>query len=263
MSLDILVSLMNKIDKQRKESFNEDITIYDNFNKMYFFDNQRLRKIINESNAGKITLKLQDIEFMIDRMQKIIKKIEDNANLFLESQNDFIIDDITELSYLFSSYAFSIVNTYRAIFENYKVEGYDKKRKEIFDNGLHNIVHDILRNSTVHGKLYKTSWNIHYSIEPYSKNIFITFDKNVILENEKNKLNSKGKEYLLKCDKYVDVIQLFKDYIECVVLLYTWFADTIKKQYENDFNLYIKYINWINELEQKTADGLKKQMEKN
>ena len=94
-----------KLQEERKKNLDSDISIYSNFQKMYYYDNPKLREIIKNTVGGKIDLKLQDIDFIIERMDKIIFKINQISNDFLESHNEELMDDLTELSYLYSSYS--------------------------------------------------------------------------------------------------------------------------------------------------------------
>lgn len=150
--------------EERKKSCNNDISSYENFRNMYFFDNEKLKFIIEEQDAGKISSYLLDIEFMIKRMQKAIDNIQIFSNNYLESRDENFIKDISEYSFLFSSYAYAITNVYvEKCQKNFPINNFQDKIDELFNcDGFSNLVVGVIRNSSIHGKLYYPSWEVTY-----------------------------------------------------------------------------------------------------
>lgn len=246
-----------KLQEERKKNLDSDISIYSNFQKMYYYDNLKLREIIKNTVGGKIDLKLQDIDFIIERMDKIIFKINQISNDFLESHNEELMDDLTELSYLYSSYSLSIIDKYRAILKEFNIYNYDEKRKEIFGKDcIHDLI-TLIRNTSTHGKLYRVSWIISYDFYKGLKTINLTLEKKVLLQ-DKN-LKSSVKDYVLDL-KEIDIFLLYKNYLKKVKLMFTWFQNEINIQYEKEMIEFNKYNSRLKELDSQMIDGLNKQL---
>lgn len=247
-----------KLQEKRKKSLDSDISNYSNFQKMYFFDNSRLREIIKKTNGGKINLRLEDIDFIIKRMDKIIFKINKISNDFLESHNEELMDDLTELSYLFSSYAHSIIDTYRAILVKFELYNYNEKRKDIFESDcIHDLV-SLLRNSVVHGKLYRISWKISYNFIKGLKTINVGVQKEILLQNKNVKCSVK--EYLLNQKEEIDISEIYITYLEKIKIMFNWFKNEVNIQYEKEMMEFNKYNSWLKELDTQIINGLNKQL---
>lgn len=252
------LEIIKAIQEKRKKELDTDISIYENFNAMYFFDNARLRKIIESTDGAKINFKLQDIEFIIERLDKTIFKFETIGTQYLEIQDECLVDDFTEYCYLYSSYVSTIVDIYRYLEQNYQIQNNNLREKFFGDDGLgeHNIIHQVIRNSSLHGKLYKPSWSIHYTFEPHTKKITIILSKDSILTNRN--CNQKGKIYLERYSDDIDIIEIFKSYLEKVKMLFEVYKKIVYQQYENELSIYHRYENQLNELNQKIKNSLEK-----
>ncbi|MCG3678468.1 hypothetical protein L5F07_04270 [Aliarcobacter butzleri] len=247
-----------KLKNEFKENLDSDISIYSNFQKMYYYDNSKLREIIKKTNAGRINLILEDIDFIIKRIDKIIFKINQISNDFLESHNEELMHDLTELSYFYSSYSLSIVDKYRTIKKEFNIYNYDEKRKEIFGKDcLHDLI-TLVRNTSTHGKLYRVFRIISYNFDKDSKTIKLTLEKKFLLEDEN--LKSNVKEYLLNQKEEVDISEIYITYLEKIKIMFNWFKNEVDIQYEKEMIEFNKYNSWLKELDTQTIDGLNKQL---
>jgi len=248
--------IIKAIQESKKSALDEDISIYKNFEAMYFFDGAKLRQIIENTDGGRIYSKLKDIEFIIERLDKTIFKFETIGTQYLEIQDECLVDDFTEYCYLYSSYVSTIVDIYRYLEQNYQIQNNNLREKIFGDDGLgeHNIIHQVIRNSSLHGKLYKPSWSIHYTFEPHTKKITIILSKDSILTNRN--CNQKGKIYLERYSDDIDIIEIFKSYLEKVKMLFKVYKKIVYQQYENELSIYHRYENQLNELHQKIKDSL-------
>ena len=61
--------------------------------------------------------------------------------------------------------------------------------------------------------------------------------------------------------KEIDISLLYKNYLEKVKLMFTWFQNEINIQYEKEMIEFNKYNSWLKELDSQTIDGLNKQLE--
>lgn len=254
--------VIKAIQEKQKETLDTDISIYENFRAMYFFDGARLQEIINSTNGAKINSKLEDIEFMIQRMGKIIQKIEQAGNYYLEIKNESLVDDFIEYCYLYSAYAETIYHIYKYLEEKFAIKNDINQRNIILgDEGLgeENIVQKIIRNSSLHGKLYKPSSNVYFTFQPYSKRIEITLLKEAILSNKN--CNGKGKQYLEKHDRNINIVELFNSYLQKVKNFFEWYRATVYIQYNEELKLYDDYVSQLKALQQESINGLKKQRE--
>lgn len=248
--------VIKAIQEKQKEKLDTDISIYENFKAMYFFDGTRLHKIIESTDGAKINSKLQDIEFIIERLDKTIFKFETIGTQYLEIQDECLVDDFIECCYLYSSYVSTIVDIYRYLEQNYQIINNNLREKIFGDDGLgeHNIIHQVIRNSSLHGKLYKPSWSIHYTFQPHTKKITIILSKDSILTN--SNCNQRGKIYLERYSDNIDIIEIFKSYLEKVKMLFEVYKKTVNQQYKHELSIYHRYENQLNELHQKVKDSL-------
>lgn len=248
--------ILKAIQENKKKELDSNISIYENFEAMFFSDGARLHKIIESIDGAKINSKLQDIEFIIKRLDKTVLKFETLGTQYLKIQEECLVDDFTECCYLYSSYVATIVDIYRYLEQNYQILNNNLREKIFGDDGLgeHNIIHQIIRNSSLHGKLYKPSWSIHYTFEPHTKNITIILSKESILTN--SNCNQRGKIYLERYSDNIDIIEIFRSYLEKVKILFEEYKKIVYQQYEYELSIYHRYEKQLNELHQKIKNSL-------
>lgn len=254
--------VLKAIQENRKRALDTNISIYENFKAMYFLDGARLHAMIENSDGGKIYSKLKDIEFIIQRLEKIIFKFETIGMQYLEIQDECFVDDFTEYCYLYSSYVSTIVDIYRYLEQNYQIQNNNLREKFFGDDGFgeHNIIQQVIRNSSLHGNLYKPSWSIHYTFQPHTKKITIILSKDSILTN--SNCNQRGKIYLERYSDNIDIIEIFKSYLEKVKMLFEEYKKIVYLQYENELTIYHRYADQLNELNQKVRDNLNNRAKK-
>lgn len=150
----------------------DDITKYENLKLMHHYDREKLVRIIDSTVGSKITKLTNDISFIIDRMEKVLKKIKLNVNEYLKNDDNCILEEITELVYLFVSYSYSIlmINN-EELNRKYPIKKFEINRSKLFDSdGISNIVIGI-RNGYHHGTFIYAKRNTTY--HKNEKNYFL------------------------------------------------------------------------------------------
>lgn len=253
--------VIKAIQEKQKETLDTDISIYENFRAMYFFDGAQLRYILSELRGAKLRSRLQDIEFMIRKMESNIQKLKQVGKSYLDTRDEILVEDFTEYCYLYSSYMYSITIIYVEYLNNeFLPESYTIQRENIFgEEGIreHFIIKDVIRNASIHGKLYKPSWLISYNY-PQPTTIQITLEKRILLLNK----NAKDKkEYFEHYDEHIDIVKLFESYLQKVKNFFEWYQTAVYVQYSDELKLYDDYVNQLKALQQESIHNLKKQRE--
>jgi len=252
------INFMRHNQDKRKNSLSQDIDIYDNFKKMYFFDNEKLYELIHETDAWKLYTDFEDIEYIIIRMKKCIVDFKEKAGRFLEEKKFLekkrteYEEDFIEISYLFTSYTYTIFQIRKVLVEKYSVSHYNNKVKEIFSVDVVGTLIKAIRHTSVHRTLYKPQWQIEYKFP--GKEINIMIDKKFLLKgtnlNNKNTINETyGKE--------INIIQLFEQYMQKVELLHEWHKKEIYQVYPEIVKERQKYADWLAALNTRVTRSLK------
>ncbi|MCK9455361.1 hypothetical protein [Sulfurimonas sp.] len=247
------MEFIRNIQNKRKNSLKHDIDVYENFEKLYFFDSEKLYELIYETEAFKLYADLEDIEYIIERMKKYISKFQEKAEEFLVEAKKEYEEDFIEISYIFTSYTFTLLNIRTAIQKNNPVNYYEEKTKEIFSVDLVGSLIKVIRNTSVHRNLYKPKWNIEYKLP--GKEIYIILDKKLLLKD--HNLNSKDKKLIKEnYGEHINIIQLFEQYMQKIELLHKWHKKEIYKTYPEKIEQYKKYIEWLDILMYKNCKRL-------
>ncbi|MGB6328617.1 MAG: hypothetical protein WBF48_06795 [Halarcobacter sp.] len=251
------------IQEEKKKKLNINITDFENFEKMYFIDSTRLHSIIESSNGYKISKLHTDIEYIIKRMDKVLLKIDELYKEFDKSHNNDLMDDFTELTYLFVSYSYSILMINNdELNVKYPINDFEKKRQKLFDNdGIHNIIIGVIRNSFHHGNLLHNKWLVKCNEKCCKLYITFNIEELYILKDrdDKLRLKRKGIDYIEECSGDIDISSLFSVYLENVKEFFFWYKLNRYKTFKDDMDLYNKYMNHKKIIEDKIKfNGIKK-----
>lgn len=243
------------IQNKRKNNLSHDISNYENFEKLYFFDNEKLHDLIHKTEAWKLYADFEDIEYIIKRMKKCISNFKETAEKFLNEEKKDYEEDFIEISYLFTSYTYTIYKIREVLSTKYPVDAYSDKLNSVFSIDAVGHLIKAIRHTSVHRTLYKPRWHIEYTFP--GKEIYIMIDKKLFLKDDN--LNNKkaiNKTY----GKNINIIDLFEQYIQKVELFHKWHKEKIYSNYSDKIEEYKKYSDWFDKLNIRSTEALKNQI---
>lgn len=235
------IYIKDMIDRKEeiKRSLNSNIKIYENFKLMHHYDRERLNSIINATDGSQINKLTNDVNFIINRMKKVLKNIKINLGKYLKNDDSNILEEITELIYLFVSYSYSImmINN-EELNTKYPIKKYEQKRSKLFDqDGISNVIIGI-RNGYHHGTFFYAKYNSEY--DENGKKLFFIISKDVLLNSfefkngeEKLRIKDRGKEYLDKKSR-LDILSLFEEYLRRTEVFFSWYKKERESKYKNE-----------------------------
>ena len=247
---------------KRKSSLSHDIDVYENFEKLYFFDSETLYELIYKTDSWKLNADFEDIEYIIKRMKKCIFEFKEKAEIFLdekkylEKKRTEYEEDFIEISYLFTSYTRTLLDIRNVLVKKYRVDAYTDKTNSIFSVDSVSDLIQAIRNTSVHRSLYKPNWNIMYKFP--GKEIYITIDNRLLLKYGELKKEAK-KRINETYGENINIIKLFEQYMQKVELLHEWHKKEIYEVYPEKVKEYQKYVDWLDALKTRVATGLKNQ----
>lgn len=236
-----------------------DLKDFNTYERTYFNNFISLYKCIEKSNGYKIIKLNSDIKFIIYRMKKCLDKIKIILNQFEKDHNESLMYELTEITYLYVSYAYSIqcINS-EVLNKIYPIKKFEKKREKIFNDSSHMLVIHVIRNSYHHGQFLFAEWNC--VIKEKESKLYLTFNMdeiNNLTDKDGNKrLKKNNISELNNNDGRINLIELFSRYLIQVEEFYEWYKNERNNVYNEEVELFnilmnnhkklLKKNNWNN-----------------
>lgn len=224
---------------------------YSTFEKYYFQSFSALYQDIENTTGYQITKLNSDIKFIIGRMELCLDKISKISNQFMKTHNEDLMCELTELTYLYVSYAYSILCINKDVLNiKHKIDNFDKKRENIFKDNSYRLIIHVLRNSFHHGQFIYTRWK--YSIKKDIVKFYLTFDmeeiKNLTDKDGNKCLKEENIDELNNNDGRINILELFSKYLFQIKTFYEWNKNEHNMVYEDEIKLFNILMNNIERL---------------